>query len=90
MKHSLKDILSRVLHEGKFYLYNCERWDAYGWRLGQLQYETRMYRDGRIRSQLFTRRGCLAAFQGEGEDAKVKNLSNVREVAGVSEADFSR
>jgi len=88
IKMNLRDILSRVFNEGKFYIYNCERWNAYGWRLGQLQYETRLYKDGRVRSQLFTRRGCLAAFQGEGgEDAKIKDLSNVCAVAGVSEAD---
>ena len=49
----MRKTLRRVICEGKFYLYNCERWDAYGYKLGQLRYETRFYRDGAVRSRLF-------------------------------------
>jgi len=80
----MEKILRRVILEGKFYKYTCERWTAFGWRLGQVCYETRTYRDGGCRSALMCRQGVLAEFNGrEGENEK--DLLELPIVPGLSE-----
>jgi len=73
----MEKILRRVILEGKFYRYTCERWTAFGWRLGQVCYESRTYRDGSCRSALMCRRGVLAEFNGkEGKKMAKRDCCN--------------
>ncbi len=74
----MREILRRVFLEGKFYTYNCQRWDAYGYRLGQLQYETRFYRDGAVRSR-FWGPGISETWGKGGEEMAKRDCCNCAE-----------
>ena len=53
-------IVTKVIMEGNFFMDECPRWRAYGWRWGQITYETRRYREGGTATMLYTPKKVLA------------------------------